>query len=115
MRISDWSSDVCSSDLYAEAQENAIARIRSLASQYNIQCDIESNAAYTYKREERYVSRIEKEAEVEQRLGFPATMTLGTCIPFAVIPPIRSATQTPVHSTKSIDSPDTTKSNERYH
>src|SRR3546814_676924 len=120
LRISDWSSDVCSSDLsiiyqtlerafgedrarlYAEAQETAIARIRSLASQYNIQCDIESKAAYTYTREEKYVSRIEKEAEVAQRLGLPATLTVDTGLPFDVLAAIRFDNQAQFHPTKYV-------------
>src|SRR3546814_6565007 len=38
--------------LYAEAKETAIARIRSLASQYNIQVAIYYKAAYTSRSEE---------------------------------------------------------------
>jgi hypothetical protein len=53
------------------AQDNVIRKIRSLAADYGINCDIETKSAYAYTRDPSYVSMIEKEVEVAQRLGLP--------------------------------------------
>ena len=63
-----------SARLYGEAQETAIRKIEQLASSYRIDCDIEAKAAFIYTREEKHVSELEKEVEVAQRLGLPATL-----------------------------------------
>jgi hypothetical protein len=47
--------------------------IRELAGKHGIDADIEPKAAYTWTRDERYVSQIEKEVEIAQRLGLPAS------------------------------------------
>src|SRR3954468_14017359 len=64
--------------LYAEAQEIGIRRISQLAGEHGIDADIEPKPAYVYTRDESYVSQIEKEVEVAQRLGLPASLTRDT-------------------------------------
>src|SRR3954465_16052692 len=54
--------------LYAGAQEIGIRRISQLAGEHGIDADIEPKPAYVYTRDESYVSQIEKEVEVAQRL-----------------------------------------------
>jgi glycine/D-amino acid oxidase-like deaminating enzyme/nitrite reductase/ring-hydroxylating ferredoxin subunit len=88
--------------LYAEAQETAIRKIRSLAAEYGIDCDIEPKSAYAYTRDESYVSKIEKEVEVAQRLGLPATLVRQTDLPFDVLAAIRFNNQAQFHPTKYV-------------
>lgn len=88
--------------LYADAQESAIQKIRSLAADYDIDCDIETKAAYAYTRDESYVSKIEKEVEVAQRLGLPASLIHQTDLPFDVRAAIRFANQAQFHPTKYV-------------
>ncbi|YBW40976.1 FAD-dependent oxidoreductase [Nitrobacter sp. TKz-YC01] len=88
--------------LYAGAQESAIRKIRSLAAHYGIDCDIETKSAYTYTRDRTYVSKIEKEVEVAQRLGLPASLVNQTGLPFDILAAIRFDNQAQFHPTKYI-------------
>ena len=88
--------------LYGEAQEEALREIQRLAAQYGIDCDIEGKPAYCYTRDESYVSQIEKEAEVAQRLGLPATLTRDTGLPFEVLAALRFDNQAQFHPTKYV-------------
>lgn len=88
--------------LYAEAQETGVRTIQQLASQYGVDADIEGKAAFTYTREEKYVSQIEKEVEVAQRLGLPASLVRETGLPFDVLAAIRYDNQAQFHPTKYV-------------
>src|SRR5829696_9107707 len=87
---------------YAEAQEAGIEKIRSLASQYSIDCDIEPMPAYVYTREEKNVGTIEKEVEIAQRLGLDARMVRETGLPFDVLAAMRFENQAQFHPTKYV-------------
>lgn len=88
--------------LYGEAQETAIRKIEALAAEHGIDADIEAKAAFTYTREEKYVSQIEKEVEAAKRLGLPATLVLDTGLPFDVLAAIRFDRQAQFHPTKYV-------------
>ena len=88
--------------LYAEAQETAVRKIQSFASQYGIDCDIEPKPAYTYTRDEQYVRQIEKEVELAQRLGLAATLVRETDLPFDVRAAMRFDNQAQFHPTKYV-------------
>ncbi|MCE3257092.1 MAG: FAD-dependent oxidoreductase [Nitrobacter vulgaris] len=88
--------------LYANAQESAVRKIRSLAAPYGIDCDIETKSAYAYTRDESYVSKIEKEVEVAQRLGLPASLVHQTGLPFDVRAAIRFENQAQFHPIKYV-------------
>ena len=88
--------------LYAEAQETGIRRISELAAQWNIEADIEPMPAYVYTNDESYVSQIEKEVEVAQRLGLPASLTRDTGLPFEVLTAMRWDNQAQFHPTKYV-------------
>ena len=75
--------------LYAEAQEAGVREIRRLAAAHGIKADIEDRPAFIYTRDEKYVSHIEKEAEVAARLGLPASLTRDTGLPFDVLAALR--------------------------
>jgi glycine/D-amino acid oxidase-like deaminating enzyme len=88
--------------LYGEAQETGIRMIRELAGKHGIDADIEPKAAYTWTRDERYVSQIEKEVETAQRLGLPATLTREAGLPFEVLAAARFDNQAQFHPTKFV-------------
>jgi len=88
--------------LYAEAQETALRKIEQLASEYAIDCDLEPQAAYAYTLDEQQVTKIEKEVEVAQRLGLPATLVRDTDLPFAVQAAVRFDHQAQFHPTKYV-------------
>jgi glycine/D-amino acid oxidase-like deaminating enzyme/nitrite reductase/ring-hydroxylating ferredoxin subunit len=89
--------------LYGEAQEWGIRKIAELARQYGIQADIEPMPAFTYTNDESYVSQIEKEVEVAQRLGLPATLMRGDIgLPFDVLAAIRFDNQAQFHPVRYV-------------
>lgn len=88
--------------LYAEAQEAGVRKIQSLAAHYNIDCDIEPKSAFTFTREQEFVPQIEKEVEVAQRLGLPASLVIKTDLPFDVLAAIRFDNQAQFHPTKYV-------------
>ena len=88
--------------LYAEAQEAGIRRISQLAAQHGVDADIEPMPAYVYTRDESYVSKLEKEVEVAQRLGLPASLTRDTGLPFDVLAAMRWDNQAQFHPVKYV-------------
>jgi len=88
--------------LYADAQVAGMEKIRSLASQYRIDCDIEPKPAYVYTRDEKNVETIEKEVETTQRLGLPAELVRDIGLPFAVRAAMRFDNQAQFHPTKYV-------------
>lgn len=88
--------------LYAEAQEAGIQLIQRLISQHGIDCDIETKAACTYTQSPDQVGRIEKEVEVAQRLGLPASLVRTTDLPFEVRAAMRFDNQAQFHPTKYV-------------
>ena len=89
--------------LYAEAQETGIRRISELAAQYGIEADIEPMPAYVWTEDESYVSQLEKEVEVAQRLGLPASLQRGDIgLPFDVLAAMRWDDQAQFHPVKYV-------------
>ncbi|MFL6856338.1 MAG: FAD-dependent oxidoreductase [Allosphingosinicella sp.] len=88
--------------LYADAQEAGIRKITELASQYGVDADIEPKPAFVYTNDDSYVEQIEKEVEVAQRLGLPATLTRDTGLPFDVLQAMRWDGQAQFHPTKYV-------------
>jgi glycine/D-amino acid oxidase-like deaminating enzyme len=74
----------------------------SFAADYGINCDIETKSAYAYTRDESYLSKIEKEVEVAQRLGLPASLVHQRDLPFDVRAAIRFENQAQFHPTKYV-------------
>ncbi|MDP8914376.1 MAG: FAD-dependent oxidoreductase, partial [Pseudomonadota bacterium] len=85
---------------YAEANEAAIRLMADLASRYAIDCDFEPKAAYTYARGEQHLEAVEREVEVTQRLGLPASFTRDPGLPFPVAGAIRFDNQAQFHPCK---------------
>lgn len=89
--------------LYGEAQETGIRRIQQLASQWAVEADIEPMPAFTYTNDQSYVSQIEKEVEVAQRLGLPASLEHGDIgLPFPVLAAVRFDNQAQFHPVRYV-------------
>ncbi|MDP8913399.1 MAG: FAD-dependent oxidoreductase [Pseudomonadota bacterium] len=89
--------------LYGEAQETGIRRISELAGQWGITADIEPMPAFTYTNDESYVSQIEREVEVAQRLGLPARLMRGDIgLPFDVLAAICFDNQAQFHPVRYV-------------
>jgi glycine/D-amino acid oxidase-like deaminating enzyme/nitrite reductase/ring-hydroxylating ferredoxin subunit len=86
--------------LYAEANEAAIRHIEGLAAEYGIQCDLEAKAAYAYTRDAHSVPKLEKEVEVAQRLGLPASLIREIDLPFAIEAAVKFDHQAQFHPVK---------------
>ncbi len=86
--------------LYAQAQEAGVAKIRDLAAQWSIECDLEARPHITYTRDQSYVSKIEEEAEIAHKLGLPASLVHDTDLPFEVLAALRFENQGQFHPVK---------------
>lgn len=85
---------------YAEANETGLRTIVELTERYGIACNLERKPAFTYTRDEKHVSEIEKEAELARTLGLPASLTRDTGLPFDVLTAMRWDEQAQFHPTR---------------
>ena len=85
---------------YAEANEAAIARIRSLAEELAVECDLETTANYAYAESADSVQRIKDEVEAATRAGLAATFMTETSLPFPIAGAIRIDDQAQFHPRK---------------
>ncbi len=58
---------------YADANESAIRTIEKIASENNIQCDFTPQSAYVYTLQDKYVDKIQDEANTASALGIKAS------------------------------------------
>jgi glycine/D-amino acid oxidase-like deaminating enzyme/nitrite reductase/ring-hydroxylating ferredoxin subunit len=85
---------------YAQANQAAIERIRSLVAELAIECDLETKANYAYAERAESVRLVEAEVAAAQRAGLPATFVKDTPLPFAVAGAIRIDDQAQFHPRK---------------
>ncbi|QBQ54075.1 FAD-dependent oxidoreductase [Nitrosococcus wardiae] len=70
--------------IYAQSNQEAIEKIAQFIAEYQIECDFERQAAYTYTQSRDKVAAIEKEVEVAAELGLPASLVRETSLPFPI-------------------------------
>jgi glycine/D-amino acid oxidase-like deaminating enzyme/nitrite reductase/ring-hydroxylating ferredoxin subunit len=85
---------------YASANQAAIAKIRALAEELAIDCDLEPKANYAYAERDDSVPKIEAEVAAAKRAGLPATFVEETPLPFPVAGAIRIDEQAQFHPRK---------------
>ncbi len=85
---------------YGEANEAAIKKVFELTTQSGIQCDLERMPAYTYAVDKRLVGEIEREVEVAQHLGLPASFATATDLPYEIAGAVRFDGQAMFHPRK---------------
>ena len=82
---------------YADANQAAIAAVRELAEGLGIDCQLETQDAYTYTTEAERRGDIAAEVEAATTLGLPATYVERTELPVAVEGAVRFADQAQFH------------------
>jgi glycine/D-amino acid oxidase-like deaminating enzyme/nitrite reductase/ring-hydroxylating ferredoxin subunit len=82
--------------LYAASQQDALDRVRRIAADLEIDCDLEERSAYTYMG----LEKAQREAEAAQEAGLPAEFTTETGLPFAVGGAVRVTGQAQFHPRK---------------
>lgn len=85
---------------YGEANQAAIEKVSELVTQNRIECDFERMPAYTYAEDRGRVAEIEKEVEIAQRLGLPASFVSQADLPFEISGAIRFDNQAMFHPRK---------------
>lgn len=85
---------------YAEANEAGLAKIRALAGELGIDCDLETKSNYAYTEDGGALPRIEEEVAAAKRAGLRANFVNETPLPFAVAGAIRIDDQAQFHPRK---------------
>ncbi len=88
--------------LYAEANEAGLAKIRALAAEHAIDCDLATADAFVFTRDDAQVEAIEAEAELARALGLPASLTRETGLPFDVLTAMKWRDQARFHPVKYV-------------
>jgi glycine/D-amino acid oxidase-like deaminating enzyme/nitrite reductase/ring-hydroxylating ferredoxin subunit len=87
---------------YAEANQAGLERIRSLAAELGIDCDLESRANYVYAGSAEAVSEIEAEVEAARRAGLEVSLVKETSLPYPVAAAARLENQAQFHPRKYV-------------
>ena len=85
---------------YAEANRAGFTQIAALVDELDIDCDWERRPNYTYTTDAATVQKIEREVEVAQEVGLPASFTTETGLPFEVLAAVRFEEQAQFHARK---------------
>ena len=83
--------------MYADANESAIAKIRGIVAKGAIECGLRNESAYTYCETEEMLGRVEEEVEAAQKLGLKASFTKETDLPFPILGAVRFLDQALFH------------------
>lgn len=86
--------------LYGDAQEAALRFITEMAATSGIDCDLETQDAYTYTEDPAKVADLREEVDAAKRLGLPAEFTRDTHLPFDVAGAVRFTGQAQFHPRK---------------
>jgi glycine/D-amino acid oxidase-like deaminating enzyme/nitrite reductase/ring-hydroxylating ferredoxin subunit len=82
---------------YGEANQAGIEQIAQWVEEERIDCDFRRKPNYTYASSREQLGDIEKEVEVAQRVGLPASYTEETDLPYPVAGAIRFEAQAEFH------------------
>jgi glycine/D-amino acid oxidase-like deaminating enzyme/nitrite reductase/ring-hydroxylating ferredoxin subunit len=86
--------------IYADSNQGAVARVRELASELEIDCDLEPASNYVYAESAAEAERVRAEVEAAKRLGLPASFVTETPLPYEVAGAIRLDDQAQFHPRK---------------
>ena len=87
---------------YADANETAVKVMAELIKEHNIDCDFQWKPAYVYTLQDKYVEKIEREAETAALLGIKADYLEKLELPFSVKAAVRFADQAQFHPRKYV-------------
>ena len=83
--------------LYADANEAGLRLVRALVDQLGIECDLTTQASYTYTEDPGQVQAIADEAAAAQSAGLPAEFVTDTGLPWPVEAAVRLGDQAQFH------------------
>jgi glycine/D-amino acid oxidase-like deaminating enzyme/nitrite reductase/ring-hydroxylating ferredoxin subunit len=86
--------------IYAESNQRAVDRVREIASELGIDCDLEAMSNYVYGESPEDAERIRREVDAAQLLGLPASFVTETPLPYDVSGAIRLDDQAQFHPRK---------------
>ena len=81
--------DLDAAQVYAQANQAGLQQVASFVEEFNIDCQFERQAAFTYTCDHSRVEEVRQEAEAARRAGLPASFTTETELPFAVLGAVR--------------------------
>src|SRR5919204_4043250 len=70
--------------LYADSQQAALERVAELIAEFDLDCDFRRDSHYVYAESRDDLAKVEREVEVEQELGLPASYVDEISLPFPV-------------------------------
>lgn len=85
---------------YAQAQQDALGRVRSVSEELGIDCELERTSAFTYVESESAVAQVEEEVEAAVDAGLAAGFVTDTGLPFPVAGAVRLDGQAQFHPRK---------------
>ncbi|HWQ88364.1 MAG TPA: FAD-dependent oxidoreductase [Desulfitobacteriaceae bacterium] len=86
--------------IYADANQQSIETITALASEFNIDCDLERLPAFTYLITENDSGEVAEEVAAAQSLGLPVSFTRDLSLPYPISAAIRYENQAKFHPRK---------------
>ncbi|PKM50910.1 MAG: FAD-dependent oxidoreductase [Firmicutes bacterium HGW-Firmicutes-7] len=69
---------------YADANQEAIEKIKEVIKEYHIDCDYEEQKSYVFATTEKGVEKIKREYEAAIKLGLPASIVSNEKLPFKI-------------------------------
>lgn len=87
---------------YSEANETAVRVMAEIIKENGIECDYQEKSAYVYTQEDKYIDKIQKEAETAEKLGIRADYLDRLDLPFAVKAAVRFRGQAQFHPRKYV-------------
>ena len=94
------SHDLPTARAYAGLNQWGVERVREVAEEAGIDCDLAERANYTYTEDPERVSDLRSEAEAASVAGLPASFTTQTDLPFEVAGAVRCERQAQFHPVK---------------
>lgn len=85
---------------YGQANQAAIDVVRRFSGRNGVDAELTAADAYLYTEDPEQLGRLEREAEVAERLGLPAGWTDSTGLPFRVHGAVRFEDQAQLHAVK---------------
>ena len=86
--------------LYADSQQAALERVAELIAEFRLDCDFRRDSHYVYAESRDDLAKVEREVEVEQELGLPASYVDEISLPFPVAGALRLDNQAQFHPRK---------------
>ena len=85
---------------YAELNQRGVDRVREVADELGVDCDLSERPNVTYTEDAGRVSDLRREAEAAAAAGLPVTFTTETDLPFEVAGAVRCEGQAQFHPVK---------------